>query len=265
MPPPPWHRQWWLAAGAVAVVTIAFLALDRSSPPAKSVDEDRVEGIVDEAVGKATKELRSSPARSAEVYDAILPSLVVIRTERSGSSDDRSGLGAGFIINDQGAILTSLHVVEGATNVRLSFADGTESAASIQSSDPDNDIAVLTPQHLPEVVVPAVLGGTAGLRIGDEAFAAGHPLGFVGSLTAGVISGLDRSIPFGSNSTLRGLIQFDTAVNPGSSGGPLLDRNGQVIGIVTALANPSEDGSFVGIGFAVPITTAGGAAGAPPR
>ena len=96
-----------------------------------------------------------------------------------------------------------------------------------------------------------------------DAFVVGHPLGFVASLSAGVISGLDRSTPRENGTTMTGLIQFDAAVNPGNSGGPLLNRNGQVVGIVTALANPSRDGYFIGIGFAVPIGTAGGAAGAP--
>ena len=111
--------------------------------------------------------------------------------------------------------------------------------------------------------MPAVLGSTGGLEVGDDAFAVGHPLGLIGSLTAGVISGLDRSIPADDGSTMQGLIQFDAAVNPGSSGGPLLNRNGQVIGIVTALANPSHQGYFIGIGFAVPIGAATGAAGGP--
>jgi S1-C subfamily serine protease len=113
------------------------------------------------------------------------------------------------------------------------------------------------------VIVPAVLGG--GGEVGDETYAVGHPLGYVASLTSGVISGLDRSIKATDGQTLRGLIQFDAAVNPGNSGGPLLDRSGQVIGIVTALANPSRDGYFIGIGFAVPIGTAGGAANAPAK
>jgi S1-C subfamily serine protease len=133
----------------------------------------------------------------------------------------------------------------------------------IASKDPEHDIAVLLPEQGPEVIVPAVLGG--GGQVGDETYAVGHPLGYVGSLTSGVISGLDRSVKAKAGRTLKGLIQFDAAVNPGNSGGPLLDRNGQVIGIVTALANPSRDGYFIGIGFAVPLGTAGGAANAPAK
>jgi S1-C subfamily serine protease len=101
--------------------------------------------------------------------------------------------------------------------------------------------------------------------VGDEVFAVGHPLGLVGTLTAGVVSGLDRSFRAPDGHTLTGLIQFDAAVNPGNSGGPLLNQQGQVIGIVTGLANPTGADDFVGIGFAVPIATAGGAAGAPTK
>jgi S1-C subfamily serine protease len=122
---------------------------------------------------------------------------------------------------------------------------------------------VLTPQQLPTVVVPAVLGG--GAQIGDETFAVGNPLGLVGSLSAGVISGLGRTFPLTNGKTLTGMIQFDAAVNPGNSGGPLLNREGQVIGIVTGLANSTGDDQFIGIGFAVSISAAGGAAGAPAK
>jgi S1-C subfamily serine protease len=161
--------------------------------------------------------------------------------------------------------MTAFHVVEGATNIRVSFIDGTKASASIASTDPKNDIAVLQPERGPETIVPAVLGG--GAQVGDVTFAVGHPLGFAGSLSSGVISGLNRSVTVKGDKKLSGLIQFDAAVNPGNSGGPLLDRNGQVIGIVTALANPAaqRDGYFIGIGFAVPIGTAGGAGNVPQK
>jgi S1-C subfamily serine protease len=232
-----------------------------TSRPATSQAD--VDGIVEERVGAAIEALQAQPPASVTVYQAIVPPLVVIETQRPGGAADRAGVGSGVIVNADGDILTSLHVVDGAATITVSFSDGTKSPAAIRSADAAHDIAVLSPARLPEVVVPAVLGG--GTQVGEEVFAVGHPLGLVGSLSAGVVSGLDRSFPLGNGRSLGGMIQFDAAVNPGNSGGPLLNRNGQVIGIVTGLANPAGDDEFIGIGFAVPIATAGGAAGAPAR
>ena len=243
-----------IVAGAIVLAT-------RDSPP--PLDRAQVGTIASDVVAKAIKDQQAAPATSAVVYQKILPSLVTIETKGPSSKGGSEELGAGVIVNTSGSILTAFHVVDGATSIRATFMDGTTTEAKIASTDPANDIAVLTPERNPSVIVPAVLGG--GDRVGDETFAVGNPLGFIGSLTAGVISGLDRSIKVADGKTLRGLIQFDAAVNPGNSGGPLLNRAGQVIGIVTALANPSRDRSFIGIGFAVPIDTAGGAANAPPK
>ena len=257
-----WQR-WWPAAVAVALVCAALVALNLRVTSRPATSEADVNGIVDEKVNAALEALQAQPPASVTVYEAIVPPLVVIESQRAGGPGGRPGIGSGVIVNAQGDILTSLHVVENATSIKVSFSDGTESPASVRSADPANDIAVLAPARLPEVVVPAVLGG--GARVGEEVFAVGHPLGLVGSLSAGVVSGLNRSFPLANGRSLGGMIQFDAAVNPGNSGGPLLNRNGQVIGIVTGLANPGGDDEFIGIGFAVPIGTAGGAAGAPAR
>jgi len=248
---------------ATALVCAGLVALNMrvTSRPATSAAD--VNGIVEKRVGDAIEALQAQPPASVTVYQAIVPPLVVIETQRPGGGGDRSGVGSGVIVNADGDILTSLHVVEGAATINVSFSDGTKSPAAVKSADAAHDIAVLSPARLPEVVVPAVLGG--GTRVGEEVFAVGHPLGLVGSLSAGVVSGLNRSFPLGNGRSIGGMIQFDAAVNPGNSGGPLLNRNGQVIGIVTGLANPAGDDEFIGIGFAVPIETAGGAAGAPAR
>jgi S1-C subfamily serine protease len=212
------------------------------------------------ATSRPTATTRADPD-SVVVYKKILPSLVFIETHTIG---DDGALGSGVIINEQGQILTALHVVRNATAIDVTFSDGTRSTAQVVGTDPEHDIALLESEDGPQLIVPAVLGG--GVRVGDEAFPVGNPFGFVGSISAGVISGLDRTITREDGSgDLTGLIQFDAAVNPGSSGGPLLDRNGQVIGIVTALANPSGRNTFIGIGFAVPIQTASSAAGGPDR
>jgi S1-C subfamily serine protease len=243
----------------VAVVGGIVLATTRSRQPLDAAD---VGTIASDVAAKAIKDQQAAPANSAVVYQKILPSIVAIETKSPSTKPGREGLGTGVIVNTQGSILTAYHVIDGATSIRVSFADGTRSPAEVVSTDPEHDIAVVAAAHLPEVIVPAVLGG--GVQVGEEAYAVGNPLGYVDSLTAGVVSGLGRSTET-DGKTLRGLIQFDAAVNPGSSGGPLLNRGGQVIGIVTALANLSRNGYFIGIGFAVPIGTAGGAANAPSK
>jgi len=249
------------AAGMLAAFGALLLYNVLLPPPAPLTTRD-----VDDSIAQAFASATPPPAHSALVYQFIRPSLVFIQTESPDEDEDGSfGLGSGVIIDDQGSVLTSLHVVANATKIELTFADGTESSAEVVVAQPENDIAVLSPAQLPEVLVPAVLGNPNAMRIGDEAYVVGHPLGLYGSMSSGVISGFDRSFtPPDSDQKLEGLIQIDAAVNPGNSGGPLLNRGGQVIGIVAALANPTEQEVFIGIGFAVPIDAAGGAFGLPP-
>jgi S1-C subfamily serine protease len=230
---------------------------ERSSSGPKPLSRADVDSIAKAAVTKGLDDATAAPPDSVTVYQAIQPSVVFISTERPGDSKNE-GLGAGVVVNDTGAILTARHVVAGATAIHITFADGTTANGTVVSEQPENDIAVLSADQSPEVIVPAVLGG--GVQVGDEAFAVGHPLGLTDSLSAGVVSGLNRTVPAADGTTMKGLIQFDAAVNPGNSGGPLLNKAGQVVGIVTALANPSQQGFFIGIGFAVPI---GAAAGGP--
>jgi S1-C subfamily serine protease len=158
-----------------------------------------------------------------------------------------------------------LHVVADASDIQLTFADGTQSSAQVTVKQPENDIAVLRANQPPAQLVPATLGNPNVMSVGDEAFAVGNPFGLYSSMSAGVISGFDRTFqPVSSTQKLQNLIQIDAAVNPGNSGGPLLNRNGQVIGIVIGILNPTEQRVFIGIGFAVPINIAGGAVGSPP-
>jgi S1-C subfamily serine protease len=271
-------RRWGLfGAGMVAafVAIAVYSAMTQGPPPLTTRD-------VQEGVQEALASMTPAPARSQLVYAAIRPSLVLVQvtvpgtpagsSATPGTAPDGSpstdpvadGLGSGVVVSQQGDILTSLHVVKDATSIRVTFADGTESPAEISSSDPANDIAVLTADTLPATVVPAPLGNPRAVQIGNEAYVVGNPFGLYGSLSAGVVSGLDRSIqPRGDGPVLHGLIQVDAAVNPGNSGGPLLNRDGQVVGIVAALLNPTSEDVFVGIGLAVPIDVAGGAAGLP--
>ena len=202
----------------------------------------------------------SKALSTAEIYAAMAPSVVVIEALVSGT-DRVEATGTGVIANADGVVLTARHVVDGAGSIRLTFADGTQSAATLVAEDPAIDIAVLAPATLPTVVVPAVLGSSGRLSVGDDVVAIGNQLRLTSSATAGVVSGLNRAAAGTDGVSLAGLIQFDAAVNPGSSGGPLVNAKGETVGIVVALANPTTDGTFIGIGFAVPIGAAVGAAG----
>lgn len=197
---------------------------------------------------------------TAEIYTAVAPSVVSIEAFPAGESGVEF-TGTGVVVNADGTVLTALHVVKSAGSIRLTFADGTVSAATVAVADPTMDIAALTPATLPSVVVPALLGSAGRLAVGDNVVAIGNPLGLTRTTTTGVVSGLDRAAQSSEGGSLSGLIQFDAAVNPGSSGGPLLDGKGETVGIVVALANPTSAGTFIGIGFAVPIGAAVGAGG----
>jgi S1-C subfamily serine protease len=154
--------------------------------------------------------------------------------------------------------LTANHVIAGGGSITVTYADGTTASATVAAANPKLDIATLTPAKLPQVVVPANLGG--GAEVGSAVVAIGNPLGLADSVSAGVISGLDRTADT-DHGKFSGLIQFDASVNPGSSGGPLLDAHGLVIGIVVSLATPDGQDAFAGIGFAVPIGAALGGNG----
>jgi S1-C subfamily serine protease len=256
-------RLWWtsIAVLAVAVVAISY-ALTRPPPPADLTPADVTAGV-QAGLERQAEQDAAKPSDATLAHAAVAPSLVLVTT-RSGSGESAgTGSGAGVVVNADGMVLTALHVVDGAASITVSFSDGTSAAATIDERNPESDIATLRPQRLPDTVVPAVLGG--GVQVGAPVFAVGHPLGLTDSLSAGVVSALDRTVTVEGNRKLEHLIQFDAAVNPGNSGGPLLNKAGQVVGIVTGLANPSDQTLFVGIGFAVPIATAGGSAGAPPH
>jgi S1-C subfamily serine protease len=265
-PAPPWLR--FLIPRSIALLQlllaaiIAVLVFRWIEPPTQPVTPGQLATDVAQAMASATPR----PAFSEQVYQVILPSLVMIQTQiQDAPKGETEALGTGVVVNDAGDILTALHVVDGASSIHVTFADGTEATAAITASTPEIDIAVLHPSQPPQVIVPALLGSLNSVRVGDEAYAVGNPFGLTASMTAGVISGFGRSITVTDNSQhMTGLIQFDAAVNPGNSGGPLLNRYGQVIGIVTGLANPTDQRFFVGVGLAVPISAAASAAGAPP-
>lgn len=251
-----------LPYGATILVTLMALEIySVLTPKTDIITQNDVNNTISQAMASATP----PPAFSETVYQIIQPSLVLIEAKTANAEATQGRrLGSGVIIDTNADILTSLHVVTDTVDVQVYFADGSQTTAQIANAQPDIDIAVLHPAQPPAQVVPAVMGNPNALRVGDEAYAVGNPFGLYSSMSAGVISGLNRTFqPTDSQVELQGMIQIDAAVNPGNSGGPLLNRYGQVVGIVTGITNPTNQDFFVGIGFAVPITVAGGAAGAP--
>ena len=177
----------------------------------------------------------------------------------------QSSVGSGVVILDTGVILTNIHVVAGAKRISVIFSEGLESEAVVTGTRPEDDLAVLQAMTLPDDLQAATLQSTSGLSPGDHVTAVGFPFGIGPSVSSGVVSGLRRDYrtPEGKR-LLTNLIQFDAAVNPGNSGGPLVNATGEVVGIVTGILNPTEQRVFVGVGFAVPIENAAMAVGVPP-
>jgi S1-C subfamily serine protease len=215
----------------------------------------------------------AAPARlsAADAYERIAPSVVRVKaspfdgTEELQSDGPQENTGTGVVMVDSGVILTNLHVVQGAKRVSVVFADGLEAEAEVIGARPEHDLAVLQAKDIPDDLEPATMRSTSGLRPGDEVVAVGFPFGIGPSASAGVVSGLRREYRSASGKRLlTNLIQFDAAVNPGNSGGPLVTTDGAVVGIVTGLLNPTEQRVFVGVGFAVPIENAAGAIGLSP-
>lgn len=213
----------------------------------------------------ATKTL---PSQEARAFENVRRSVVRVRgmaPGKDGGPPVEEGVGSGVVIVESGVILTNLHVVSEAKFLRLVFFDGSESDATVINTQPEHDLAVLRAKSIPDDLPAATLRSTQDLAPGDHVVAVGFPFGIGPSVTSGVVSGLRREFRSASNKrVLTNLIQFDAAANPGSSGGPLVTLDGEVVGIVTAILNPTQERFWVGIGFAVPIENAAAAVGMPP-
>ena len=255
-------RVLWFAIALLTVALLAGMGFSVSTAPRKLTQED-----INAAVLK-TLETTTLPSASAKAYEAIAPSVVrVMSYEKSdnGREDIERGVGTGVVIVDKGIILTNLHVVNGAEVIKVTFADGLESIATVKSVQAADDLAVLQASKIPDDLIAATMRSTADLVPGDQVMAVGYPFGIGPSASSGVVSGLKRSFksPEGKQE-MTNLIQFDAAANPGNSGGPLVTMDGQVVGIVTAILNPTSARTFIGIGFAVPIENAASAVGLHP-
>jgi S1-C subfamily serine protease len=256
-------RRLRIGAGVAAAAVLAAVLWMLAPAPGLTMAD------VEAAVKKAL-EAQQPPLTAAEAYESILPSVVHVRgspdaPDADVASEAESQSGTGVVIVDTGIILTNLHVVHGAKSIKITFHDGLESDALVIGVQPEHDLAVLQAKTIPDDLYAATLRSTQGLRPGEAVVAVGFPFGIGPSVSAGVISGLGREYQTTDGKrVLSNLIQFDAAVNPGNSGGPLITPEGEVIGIVTGLLNPTEHRVFIGIGFAVPIENAAGAVGLSP-
>jgi S1-C subfamily serine protease len=269
-PAPARPRFAWrkvLVPALLGIILLLVGALWASQP--RGLSQAQVEALVHRAID----EIPPRPS-ATDAFEKILPSVVAVRAMADDGEEGTKGMaegkadlqrGTGVVIVESGLILTNLHVVQGARRIHVTFFDGHDSEAELVGQRAEHDLAVLQAKTLPDDMMPATMRSTAGLRPGEEVVAVGFPFGIGPSASAGVISGLKRDYvsPDGRQS-LSNLIQFDAAVNPGNSGGPLVTLDGEVVGIVTGLLNPTEQRVFIGIGFAVPIENAASAIGLSP-
>jgi serine protease Do len=258
------HARSLKIAAGIAAALVLGVALWTLTPP-RGISQADLEAVVQ----KVLDAQQPAPA-AADAYESILPSVVHVRglpdaPDADVASGGEAQSGTGVVIVDTGIILTNLHVVHGAKRIQVVFHDGLESDAVVIGVQPEHDLAVLQAKIIPDDLYAATLRSTQGLRPGEPVIAVGFPFGIGPSVSTGVISGLGREYQNADGKRiLTNLIQFDAAVNPGNSGGPLITPEGEVIGIVTGLLNPTEQRVFIGIGFAVPIENAAGAVGLSP-
>jgi S1-C subfamily serine protease len=301
--PTPTQRSWrtrlrtapsspWMLWAAILLLGAALVASLALRPMQRKLTQEDINAAV-----LKTLETQTLPSEYSKAYENIRPSVVRVisyvkksrlkdddaklakaakptkpkplgpaTADLTGDDDEvENGVGTGVVIIDKGIILTNLHVVSGADRIKVVFHDGLESSATITGAQPENDLAVLQAAKIPDDMIAATMRSTSDLAPGDKVLAVGFPFGIGPSASGGVVSGLGRVFrsPEGKQE-MKNLIQFDAAANPGNSGGPLVTMDGEVVGIVTAILNPTPARTFLGIGFAVPIENAASAAGLPP-
>jgi S1-C subfamily serine protease len=249
-----------LLASVIASLVTAAVVLQFSSDGGSSEQSTPAAAVAPSAASSGSAALNSACLSAADIYQQLQPAVVEITSTQQGRSPfEPSGTaaGSGIVVDDQGTILTNYHVVADATNLEVTFSDDTTASAQVVGTDPGNDLAVIRVDVSGRKLTAAPLGDSDAIRVGDPVLAIGEPFELEGTLTQGIVSATGRTFSEGQGTRpIRNMIQTDAAVNPGNSGGPLIDCHGEVVGLNTALENPTGQDVNVGIAFAVPINTA---------
>lgn len=259
------HERSLMFLAGLAIALGVTLGRDAMRPDPVEITQEDIDAAVLQTI-----ETKPLPSRAAKAAEAVRQAVVRVRgfgtdPKKPKEGEKETGIGSGFVVSEKGLILTNLHVVAGMQRITVTYYDGSETEAQVVSIHPENDMAIIKVGKMPDDLPPATLGGSGNLRPGDEVVAVGFPFGIGPSVSAGVVSGLNREFrsPEGKR-IITGMIQFDAAANPGNSGGPLINMEGEVVGVVTAILNPSQTRTFIGIGFAATMEALGGAVGIPP-
>jgi S1-C subfamily serine protease len=260
-------QSWWARGGAL--VAAALLGGIVAVAVGQAVGADSTTTVVRE-VPAASTEPASFPSNGArkisDIYESAKHGVVQVTATSVVSGNpflgpqEQQAQGSGFVIDKDGHVVTNYHVIQGAKKVQVSFSDNDQRDATVVGSDPSTDIAVLKIQgSWARSLTPLSLGDSRNVKVGDAVVAIGNPFGLERTVTAGIVSALQRQIPAPNNFQIDEVIQTDAAINHGNSGGPLLNANGDVIGVNAQIE--SDSGGNVGIGFAIPIDTVKDVAG----
>jgi putative serine protease PepD len=229
---------------------------------ATSGSSDQPTVIASVPAQSAAQTVASSTDSLTALYKKAAPGVVDITVTTSGSSNTGPGGGAsqaegtGFVVDTNGDIVTNAHVVDGASSIKVTFSDGTTRTATLSGKDNATDVAVLKIDPSGLTLHPLKLGSSASLGVGDAVAVIGSPFGYEESVSTGIVSGVDRTIQAPNGYTVAHAIQTDAALNPGNSGGPILDASGRVVGIADQIATNGNADQSSGVGFAVPIDLA---------
>jgi S1-C subfamily serine protease len=241
--------------GAISLLLLGLMAAACSSGStnAQSTGAPTTAATTDAtASGSATSTEGSTP----DVYDKVSPAVVQITGLTTVQGQQAEVLGSGIVIDSSGDILTNFHVISGASQLTVTLSDEAAVNAQVVGTDPADDMAVIKGDFSGINVTVATLGDSSKVRIGESVIAIGNPFGLQGTVTEGVLSGDNRTLPSQQSKPLVDLFQTDAAINPGNSGGPLVNLEGEVIGINTALENPSGQDVNIGVGYVIPINNA---------